>query len=124
MFTLRQIRDTLELLVEHKQDAEAAALLPYVARRWDESPDNDHILFEVPAFFDEIAVHISSVLDSFTRMSTRVHGLTIAQIGAVMDRHDEPWPDYVIAAAMQLRLLANENKLYHTDAIMEMEFAS
>ena len=115
-FTVKQVRDTLDL----SECDEAKTFLPYVSHMWWENPDNDLIIFDVGGFYGSILSNIDIVLDEFTKAGLKA--MSVKQIGKALDKADEPWPDYVIVHAMQLRLLAVQNRFYPAKDVMEMSF--
>jgi hypothetical protein len=127
MHTNKQVRDMLDVLVEQSDNDEARALRRFV-------PINDPIEwrarckqpFVVPTFYARVCAHVDEVLAQFRAMpqglTMRHFGLTIRQIAEVMGGMGEDWPDYVIANALQLRMLAKDNRLYSAEDVSRMRF--
>lgn len=128
MFTVRQIRETLELSSD--ETAKSIVLSLKVNHRWDGDKNNDLLLFDLSEqniFYSNIYDKISYVLQEFRGMEygiTRLKGLTVSQIGWVLGRDivGEPWPDIVIATAIQYQLLKIENKFFSISQIMDIKF--
>lgn len=117
MFTARQIHDTL------RTSNERSVILALQVKE-----DNDFIfdLCEHTPFYSNVYNYVSYALESFRKLphgtNRKVHGLTVSQIGTVLDNIGEPWPDIVIATAIQYQLLKMENKFFPISEIMTMKF--
>lgn len=121
MFTVGQVRETLEL---SNDEAKSSIISLGLTKRWFE--DRDLNTFIVPIFYSNIYKNISYILSKFRDIpqgfNRKVNGLTINQIGYVLNGMNEPWPDVIIATTIQYQLLATENKFYSLDEIMQMKF--
>ena len=127
MHTNKQVRDMLDILIEQTDNKEALGLRCYVPKN---SPldwtTRSKEAFVVPEFYARVCAYVSEVLKEFRAMPQglimRHFGLTIRQISEIMGQMNEDWPDYVVAKAFQLRMLAKDNRLHSIDDVMTMRF--
>lgn len=125
MFTVGQVRETLELsdLKEADDAMTSLNLLAY----W---PGSDLVLFDLKEynrFYSDIHKNISHVLGEFRKTPyglKRASGLTVDQIGKALDKMGEPWPNITIAMTIQYQILAIENKFSSVSDIMGKKFSN
>lgn len=126
MYTVRQIRETLEL--SYNPDARSAIVSLNLAFRPFENTDMlPFDFYEHSPFYSKIYENISIVLENFRKNRGNCNykrGITISEIGNFLDKMGEPWPSIVIATAIQYQLLNIENKFYPIQNIMKTEFAN
>lgn len=125
MYTIQQIRNTLEILAEFEDNARAKEILPHLSCDNDKA-GNDFLVIDIaPGFYSDVIANVKLVTKVFRDTPQgirRVKGLTVSQIGDIMDGLDEPWPNDVIATAIQYIILAKHNKLLSAEQIMSMKF--
>lgn len=125
MFTVNQVRETLELS-DYTSATDAISSLK-LNRKWYDSLCDAVFDFELSSpFYFNIYKDIALVLRVFREMSQGMEpvlkSLTVAHIGFVLDRIGEPWPDITIATAIQYQLLKIKNKFIPISEIMTMSF--
>jgi hypothetical protein len=84
---------------------------------------------KAPPFFTAIYSHISNILHQFRTMQHNyLHdqptGLTAGQIGLVMEKIEEPWPDTLVEEAIQYQLHKVEGVDFPIDEIRTEKFAN
>jgi hypothetical protein len=119
MITIEQVKYTLDLLNEPEN------VRPLVLTLKLNSLDKKSEA-KLPQFYQGIYDGISYVLEQFRSipqgMTPFMKGLDVKQIGYVMDKSGDSWPDFVIAQTIQYQLLITENKFYSLQEIMKMKF--
>jgi hypothetical protein len=119
MITIEQVKYTLDLLNEPEN------VRPLVLTLKLNSLDKKSEA-KLPQFYQGIYDGINYVLEQFRSipqgMTPFMKGLDVKQIGYVMDKSGDSWPDFVIAQTIQYQLLITKNKFYSLQEIMKMKF--
>jgi hypothetical protein len=119
MITIEQVKYTLDLLNEPENAR--PLVLTLKLNSLDKKSEA-----KLPQFYQGIYDGINYVLEQFRSipqgMTPFMKGLDVKQIGYVMDKSGDSWPDFVIAQTIQYQLLITKNKFYSLQEIMKMKF--
>lgn len=120
MFTAGKVRDLLEL----KNDR--STILALRLNKLSNIDAAKEFVYDTPyvGIYKEISYILSKFREMPQGMGRRMTGLTVSQLGYVLDKMVEPWPDAWIAIAIRYQLLAVSCKDYSIKEIMQMKFAN
>jgi hypothetical protein len=116
-YKIGQVKRTLELV------ATKEALQFMDDLHIKSSKDEDDFLISM--FYENICVDVRAVLSGLKKNSgDAIAGITVRQIGLALDKMGEPWPDNILAVAIQYKLFEDSCVFYTIDEIVKMKFKS
>jgi hypothetical protein len=117
MFKIAQVKRTLELVATK----DAMQFQDDLHIKYAKDDDD----FLISMFYENLCVDVRAILSGLKKNSgDAIAGITVKQIGVAMDKIGEPWPDIIIAVAIQYKIFEDTCVFHSINEIMNTKFKS